>query len=85
MRFSDVAFDFISLASCPYCITLRRRDSRVGLFDDIFSNAIRQHEEILDALKSGSLENVLALERSHISKIDTEASGYQKAYPQYFK
>ncbi|MBR6347481.1 MAG: GntR family transcriptional regulator [Spirochaetales bacterium] len=55
------------------------------LFDEIFSNAIRQHEEILDALRSGSLENVLALERSHISKIDTEASGYQKAYPQYFK
>ena len=55
------------------------------LFDDIFANAIRQHEEILAALKTGSLETVLSLERSHISKIETETSGYRKAYPQYFK
>ena len=55
------------------------------LFDDIFSHAISQHEDILLALKSGSPGNVLEIERNHISKIETEASGYQKAYPQYFK
>ncbi len=55
------------------------------LFDEIFSNAIEQHKEILAALKSGSAETVLNLERKHISKIETETSGYQKVYPQYFK
>lgn len=55
------------------------------LFDEIFSNAIEQHKEILDALKSGEKEAVLALERKHISKMDTETSSYQKVYPQYFK
>ena len=55
------------------------------LFDDIFSNAIDQHKEILNALKSGSLDDVLSLERKHISKIDLETSGYQRVYPQYFK
>lgn len=55
------------------------------LFDDIFSNAIEQHKEILNSLKSGSLDDVLSLERKHISKIDLETSGYQRVYPQYFK
>ena len=55
------------------------------LFDDIFSNAIEQHRQILKALKVGSLEEVLKLERLHISKLETETSCYQKAYPQYFK
>lgn len=55
------------------------------LFDEIFSNAIEQHTEILNALKSGSRDAVLALERKHISKMDTETSSYQKVYPQYFK
>ncbi|MFC2821302.1 MAG: GntR family transcriptional regulator [Spirochaetales bacterium] len=55
------------------------------LFDDIFSNAIEQHRQILKALKAGSLEEVLKLERLHISKLETETSCYQKAYPQYFK
>ncbi len=55
------------------------------LFDDIFSNAIEQHKEILQAMESGSMEEVLRLERIHISKIDTETSGYQRVYPQYFK
>lgn len=55
------------------------------LFDEIFSNAIEQHKEILEALKSGDKEAVLALERKHISKMDTETSSYQKVYPQYFK
>ena len=55
------------------------------LFDEIFSNAIEQHRDILNALKSGSLNDVLALERKHISKMDTETSSYQKVYPQYFK
>lgn len=55
------------------------------LFDDIFSNAIEQHKEILETLKSGSLDDVLKLERKHISKIDLETSGYQRVYPQYFK
>ena len=55
------------------------------LFDEIFSNAIEQHKDILNALKSGSMNDVLALERKHISKMDTETSSYQKVYPQYFK
>lgn len=55
------------------------------LFDEIFSNAIEQHTAILNALKSGSKDEVLSLERKHISKMDTETSAYQKAYPQYFK
>ena len=55
------------------------------LFDDIFSNAIEQHKEILNSLKSGSLDDVLSLERKHISKIDLETSGYQRVCPQYFK
>lgn len=55
------------------------------LFDEIFSNAIEQHTAILNALKSGSKDDVLELERKHISKMDTETSAYQKAYPQYFK
>ncbi len=55
------------------------------LFDEIFSNAIEQHKDILVALKSGTLDDVLKLERKHISKIDLETSGYQKVYPQYFK
>jgi len=55
------------------------------LFDDIFSNAIDQHETILNALKAGSRDLVMQLERNHISKMDIETSGYQKAYPQYFK
>ncbi len=55
------------------------------LFDEIFSNAIEQHTEILNALKTGSRDAVLALERKHISKMDTETSSYQKVYPQYFK
>ena len=55
------------------------------LFDDIFSNAIEQHKEILNSLKSGSLDDVLSLERKHISKIDLETSGYQRVYHQYFK
>ncbi len=55
------------------------------LFDEIFANAIEQHRGILSALKSGSMEAVLQLERKHISKIDLETSGYQKVYPQYFK
>ena len=55
------------------------------LFDDIFSNAIDQHETILNALKANSMDLVMQLERNHISKMDIETSGYQKAYPQYFK
>ena len=55
------------------------------LFDEIFSNAIEQHTAILNALKSGSKDEVLELERKHISKMDTETTAYQKAYPQYFK
>ena len=55
------------------------------LFDEIFSNAIEQHKEILNALKDHSLESVLQLERRHISKIDTETSSYRQVYPQYFK
>ena len=55
------------------------------LFDDIVTNAIAQHEEILQALKSNSMDDVLRIERNHISKIDTETSGYRSAYPQYFK
>ena len=55
------------------------------LFDDIFSNAIDQHETILNALKAESMDLVMQLERNHISKMDIETSGYQKAYPQYFK
>ena len=55
------------------------------LFDEIFSNAIEQHKEILNALKDNSLEGVLQLERKHISKIDTETSSYRQVYPQYFK
>ena len=54
------------------------------LFDDIFSNAIDQHKDILESLRSGSMDDVLKLERKHISKIDLETSGYQKVYPQYF-
>lgn len=55
------------------------------LFDDIFSNAIEQHKAILAALKSGKIEEVLELERRHISKLDMETAGYRHAYPQYFK
>ena len=55
------------------------------LFDDIFSNAIEQHKRILEALKSGQKDEVLALERRHISKLDNETAGYRRAYPQYFK
>lgn len=55
------------------------------LFDDIFSNTIDQHTTILNALKANSIEMVTQLERNHISKIEIETSGYQKAYPQYFK
>ena len=55
------------------------------LFDDIFSNAIEQHKTILAALKSGKIEEVLELERRHISKLDMETAGYRHAYPQYFK
>ena len=55
------------------------------LFDEIFSNAIDQHETILNALKANSMDLVMQLERNHISKMDIETSGYQKAYPQYFK
>lgn len=55
------------------------------LFDDILSSALSQHEEILNALKANSMEQVMALERKHISKIENETSGYQKSYPQYFK
>ena len=55
------------------------------LFDDIFSSAIQQHKDILEALKSGSKDTVLALERRHISKLDNETAGYRRAYPQYFK
>lgn len=55
------------------------------LFDEILENALVQHGEILQALKEGSVEKVMKLEREHISKIDTETSGYQKSYPQYFK
>ena len=55
------------------------------LFDDIFSSTIDQHTTILNALKANSIEMVTQLERNHISKIEIETSGYQKAYPQYFK
>lgn len=55
------------------------------LFDDIFSNAIEQHKAILAALKSGKINEVLELERRHISKLDMETAGYRHAYPQYFK
>ncbi len=55
------------------------------LLDDIFSNAIEQHKTILEALKSSKVEDALALERKHISKLDMETAGYRKAYPQYFK
>ena len=55
------------------------------LFDEIFSNTIDQHTTILNALKANSIEMVTQLERNHISKIEIETSGYQKAYPQYFK
>ena len=55
------------------------------LFDDIFSNAIEQHKAILAALKSGKIDEVLELERRHISKLDMETGGYRHAYPQYFK
>ena len=55
------------------------------LFDELFSNAIEQHTAILNALKSDSKDEVLSLERKHISKMDTETSAYRKAYPQYFK
>lgn len=55
------------------------------LFDEIFSNTIDQHITILNALKANSIDMVTQLERNHISKIDIETSGYQKAYPQYFK
>ena len=55
------------------------------LFDEIFSNAIEQHKRILEALKEGSMDDVLALERRHISKLDMETAGYRRAYPQYFK
>ena len=55
------------------------------LFDEIFSNAIEQHKAILEALKSGKIDDVLELERRHISKLDMETAGYRHAYPQYFK
>ena len=55
------------------------------LFDEIFSNTIDQHITILNALKANSIDMVNQLESNHISKIDIETSGYQKAYPQYFK
>lgn len=55
------------------------------LFDDIFQNAISQHRDILNALRENSYEKVVELERKHISKIETETSGYHKSYPQYFK
>ena len=55
------------------------------LFDDIFSNALEQHEQILQALRKHDLQEVLSLERRHISKMDTETSGYRRVYPQYFK
>jgi DNA-binding GntR family transcriptional regulator len=55
------------------------------LFDDIFSNAIEQHKVILEAIKEGSVQDVLNLERKHISKLDMETAGYRRAYPQFFK
>ncbi|MCQ2412872.1 MAG: GntR family transcriptional regulator [Sphaerochaetaceae bacterium] len=55
------------------------------LFDDILQSALSQHREILNALKENSMEKVVELERKHISKIETETSGYHKSYPQYFK
>ncbi len=55
------------------------------LFDDIFSNAIEQHVNILEAMKENDLDKVLGLLRRHISKLDYETAGYRKAYPQYFK
>jgi len=55
------------------------------LFDDILQNILVQHQGLLDAIRTGNPDAVIALDRKHISKIETETSDYQKAFPEYFK
>lgn len=55
------------------------------LFDDILNNIVIQHRALLDALKKRNIQELLSLDRQHISKIEIETAAYQKAFPQYFK
>lgn len=55
------------------------------LFDDILKNILVQHNELFDALKKRDIQELLRVDRQHISKIEVETAEYQKAYPQYFR
>ncbi len=55
------------------------------LFDDILKNILVQHKALLEALEKRDIQELLKLDRQHISKIEVETAEYQKAYPQYFR
>lgn len=55
------------------------------LFDDILKNILVQHKELFEALKKRDIQELLRVDRQHISKIEVETAEYQKAYPQYFR
>lgn len=55
------------------------------LFDDILKNILVQHKELLEALRKRDIQELLRMDRQHISKIEIETAEYQKAYPQYFR
>ena len=54
------------------------------MFDAIASDVIRQHRELLEAVRKGDADLFSSLDRSHMSKLTAETNSFRSTMPQYF-
>lgn len=54
------------------------------MFDQIASDVIESHRELLSAARERDEEKFLALDRRHMSKLITETNSFRSTMPQYF-
>ena len=54
------------------------------MFDDISEDVISQHKVLLEAIKEKDPEKVMALDKTHMSKLKKETVSFRETMPQYF-